>query len=364
MDTVTTSSHEEPGLLLWLSGFGLSWFSPTFFYRVGKKPLMHAFGFFALFSVVLMTMQTVIGTFLLSGVGDTLAQGFEDEQIPSIEISGGRADFGSEGPLVILDEGGSLLVFDKTGQYDLESLRAYETGFILTGTTLIGKDSSGRLQEISLADLNAAVGDPIVVSPESIQSIWGQVTLIGALAIFGSVFIWDVLVRLAYLAFLALLMWGGANLVKRGTDFTHVLIAGIYTLLPVMVLRFVIATSLRTPLIPGVFSVMYVVAWAVALVFMLKQREETSPEGKTVPARGRLWQVSPLRAWRALLALPILIYIPIELAVITRLPWYLSWLLWFVSLGLMLIVSLLYMLNEDATRDSSDAQPPTVTPAS
>jgi hypothetical protein len=219
---------------------------------------------------------------------------------------------------VLLDDGDTILVIDTTGTYRELDRSTHSSGFLLTRTSLHVMSNDGRYQELPLEAFHELFGaNPIVVNADSASRFWVGFTAIATPVAFLGLAIWHVLIRFVYLAMLALLIWGMVSLLRPGTGFSPVLITGIYALVPAMYVHYLLGRlgigfiTLQTLLLLPV--------WVVALAAAL-----------AAPGRTILGQERPLRGWRALLGVPVLLVFALDIALRPRwgvaVAWVLAWL--------------------------------------
>jgi hypothetical protein len=292
---------------LWATALALAPFSPTFYRTAGRRRVIGAIGFLVLLAIFLTIFQS-IGLFrnTLGGM-DELRAGLESAEIPEVTIANGRATVDAPQPYVLFDQEGTLAVLDTTGTYTLADVSRYDVAFILTEYTLIMKGDDGDIQEAPLSELNAVFGDPIVVNEETIASF--VQTFLAAFSVIAviSIFLWAVFGNLFYVVAIGLVYWGIASLVRKGTGFAIVLITGIYALVPPLVARFLLGQfNVR---FPGLFTLLYLPLFGAALAIALLDDEPGPMESRLVTS---LREPRPLRVWRALVAVPLLIDIALD----------------------------------------------------
>ena len=321
---VVPARAEPEGCLSAVGWFGagavLSCFSPTFYHRAARRRLGWAIGFFLAFSIAVTGLQSLALIRGLVQAGQEIGRAFESGEIPQITISNGVAEISGPQPFVLVDDGQNLVVLDTTGTYTAEDLRRYDQGFILTRTTMAGVSESGRYQEFSLSDLQAALDiDPFVLNAETGTAYWATVSVIVAPLGFVALAFWNGLIRLVYLTMIALVLWGVSAVLRPGTGFGPVLITGLYAIVPVLYARLLLS-QIGIGFF-GLFTLLLLPVWAATLAVALRPRTER-----------------PLRAWRALLALPLLLDFALEV-IFGWDAWYVTWPLTALTLIALLAVS-------------------------
>ncbi len=334
------SNQAQPGGCLselgWFAGgWVLSCFSPTFYYRAARRRVGSAILFFAVFGLVIASLQTLgLIRGLVQG-GLEIRRAFEAGDFPEITISGGVAEVSGPQPRILIDDPQVLVVLDTTGQYTEIDRRRYASGFLLTRTTLVVLNQQGQYQEIALSDLQTMLDtDPIVINGETATNYWTIFAVIFSVVAWLFLAVWNLLVRIAYLGVIALAFWGVAALIRPGTSFGPVLVAGLYALVPAEYARFLLS-EVRFGFL-GLFTLLLLPLWAVALAAALIPRTP-APASDSVADYFRA-EHAP-RLWRALIALPLLADFALE-AIFDWKAWYVTWPLAFLTLIALLAVSL------------------------
>ncbi len=334
------SNQAQPGGCLselgWLAaGWVLSCFSPTFYYRAARRRVGGAILFFVVFGLVITSLQTLGLIRSLVQAGLEIRRAFEAGDFPEITISGGVAEVSGPQPRVLIDDPSVLVVLDTTGQYTEIDRRRYTQGFLLTRTTLIVLSQQGQYQEIPLSDLQAALGtDPIVINGDTATNYWTIFAAIFSVIAWVFLAVWNILVRIAYLAVIALVFWGVAALIRPGTGFGPVLVAGLYALIPAEYARFLLS-EVRFGFL-GLFTILLLPLWAAAVAAALIPRP---PAPASDSAADYFRADHPLRFWRVLIALPLLADFALEIVFDWKL-WYVTWGLAFLTLIALLAASL------------------------
>ena len=208
-----TPDPDEGSITSELSWLGRGFFQPLYslqFYRAAaKKSLFDAIIFFLVFG----TLITIISTFNLSrnlsSAAEDIAQAFASGEFPEITIENGLATVGGRQPLILLEGEGSIVILDTSGTYQTIDTSRYFQGFLLTRNSL-HVYTDGDYQVIQLADLNSAFGNPIVFNRDTALDLWSSFTSIFSVAAFIGIGLWNLVIRMMWLAFLAVLVWGGA----------------------------------------------------------------------------------------------------------------------------------------------------------
>ncbi len=286
----------------WLgAGLVLPCGSLTFYRRAARRKVGLAVLFFALFALLVSTLATAGVAGALLSTSSDVRQAFESGEVPVIVIEDGVARVDADGPIVLLDERGMIIVIDVTGEYEALDPSTHEQGFLLTRTSLHVMNDDGRYQEISLSDLHQMLGrNPIVIDGDSVAGAWTTFSAVFTVLVFGASLAWNGLVDLAYLAVLALVIWGLVSLFRSNTGFGSILTTGLYALVPATYLHYLFGLvgirflTLQTLLLLPI--------WAAALAVVLME-----------PSGGLLRGERPMRLWRALIGLPARIVLCLDL---------------------------------------------------
>jgi hypothetical protein len=319
----------------WLgAGFVLSCFSPTFYYRAARIPLVFAMGFFFLFALIGSTLQTMglaRGMFQVAGrIWDVHAEG----DFPTITIAGGMAEVDAPQPYIIYDQNRTLVALDTTGVLmDIDRER-YSQGLLLTRRHLILLTGWGDYSRQSLRDLQLAAGTaPIVLDGDTVT---GTMTALGTIATvigFLVLFLWNSIGRLAVLILIALFFWTAAFLLRKETSFGEIASVGIYSIVPATYLHLLLSQVGVSFL--GLFTLLSAVIWLGALFLaFFPRRKDLSPTGLSALFKSE----RPLRGWRTLLGLPMLAVFSLQIIMGWE-GWLLPWGIAFLTMVVLLAVS-------------------------
>lgn len=299
-------TNERPGAggclheLEWLgAGFVLPCTSPTFYRLAVRRRVISAILFFLLFALVITGLTTIrVGKTLLSASED-IQQLFEQGDFPEITIEDGVATVDAAQPLVPFDEEGRVVIIDTTGTYKAIDRSRYHQGFLLTRTSLHILNE-GEYQEVPLSELHEIFDtNPIVINADSVTRLWSSLSLILAALTFLGLAIWNMVVWLMYLALLGLVFWGVVSLVRPGTDFGPILITGLYAFIPAVYAHYLLGRlGLR---FFGLQTILLLLMWTVTLVAAFAER-----------IGGILLGGRPLRGWRALIGVPMLLVFALD----------------------------------------------------
>lgn len=284
----------------WLgAGFVMPCASLMLYRRAARRRVIWAALFFLLFSLVLTTLTTInIGTAMFSARKD-IQQVFDTGEMPEITIRDGVATTDAEQPLVLLDEERTIIMIDTDSTYRQIDRSRYDRGILLTSHSLHLLDNNGRYQEMRLRDLNEAFGNPIIINADSVNRFWIGFSAIATVLVFFALVVWNTLVRFMYVTMLALVIWGAISLFRRDTGFGLVLNTGLYAIVPAVYAHYLLGRlgvqfiTLQTMLLLPV--------WAIALVAALAE-----------PGSGFLRDERPLRSWRALIGMPMLLVFALD----------------------------------------------------
>ena len=206
------------------------------FYRSG---LTKGLGWAIIFLFFFALIQTaIIGVRFSTGFlqASENAEDFPNMgDLRSITIEDGIARVEGRQPWTASEEG-MFFGIDTTGEITEIDTNRYDNGFLLTRTTLHTL-SEGDYERFSLEDLNATFGNPIVINEEVLNRFVNIFTNVMLIVIVVGSFLWHFLARLVFLAFLALILLAIAQSWRKDTEYSEVLITGIYVSVPLIYLN-------------------------------------------------------------------------------------------------------------------------------
>ncbi len=274
------------------AGFVLSGCSPSFYYHAARRWLITAVAFYILFGLILAGVETWRIANDMRPFRDDVNAAFTDGKFPAITIADGEAIVHGPEPFVVVDDSRNLIVFDTTGEYtgaELENGR-YDSGIILTKTKLYSIDDQGDVQ-ITPLDMPFLSQRNIEINENVAQRMVSAVQLL----IFLGLAFWRVALGLAYITLLAFVVWGVAALAQRNIGFGTVLTTGLYAVVPAVYAHYLLDRAGFDFF--GMFTLLLLGGWAISLVAAAGKRQ----------AGDFLRGTRPLRAWRALLGIPMLV---------------------------------------------------------
>ncbi|MFQ5942767.1 MAG: DUF1189 family protein [Anaerolineales bacterium] len=270
-DVDASAIRDDGGIVDDLTWLGRGFFQPLYdlkFYRAAaRKSLIDAILFFVVFG----TLLTIISTFNLSRnlslVSDQINQTFASGEFPEIAIENGLATVRARQPLILLEGDGTIVILDTTGAYQGIDTGRYLQGILLTRNSLHFY-SSGDYQVMQLSDLNSAFGNPILINRQTALEFWKSFTSTFSVVAFIGLGLWNLLVRLLWLLFLAVLVSGVLSAFNIRSDYSSVLTVGIYALVPAVYISFLL--GLIGISFCGFQSGLLVAIWIVVARLVLK----------------------------------------------------------------------------------------------
>lgn len=242
-DGETAADPNEGSITSELAWVGRGFFQPLYslqFYRAAvQKSLIDAILFFAVFGTLLTIFSAINLSRNLSSAADDIEQAFASGEFPEITITNGLATVRVRQPLILLEGEGSIVIIDTSGAYQTIDTSRYFQGFLLTRNSL-HVYSDGEYQVVQLADLNSAFGNPIVINRDTALDFWRSFTSIFSVAAFIGIGLWNLVIRLMWLIFLAVLVWGLLSAFNMQSDYVQVLTIGIYALVPAVYISFLL----------------------------------------------------------------------------------------------------------------------------
>jgi hypothetical protein len=272
--------------------------SLSFYRRAAERRTGSAVLFFIVF-MGLVTLLTTIGVArgLLTAT-EEIQRAFMDGSVPEITITAGEAVVRAPQPAILIDQDDMLVAIDTTGQLNSIDRSRYYQGLLLTRYELKVLNR-GESQTIPLAQVNQFFQqDPLVINAETTARMWQNFSVIFSLAAFFGLALWNILVRFVYLAALAVAVWGAVSLFRK-TDYSTVLITGIYAFVPALILNQILnRLGVRFIFLQ---TLILLVIWGIGLYAVLVKK------GWDLLGPDR-----PLRSWRALLGLPLLAILTLD----------------------------------------------------
>jgi hypothetical protein len=287
-----------------LSGAVLPMASLSYYRKAAQKSVGSAILFFVFFTVVLSTLSTIsLAVGMFSAIGE-IKQAFDDGTFPEITITNGVAEVDGQQPYIMVndvdaDGNPMFLGIDTTGEITSMDESYYYQGFLLTRTELHMLTPRNGYQVLPLSELNTAFEkDPIIINGETMSQAWGVMTIIFVIVAFIFLVLWFTVVRLMFIAMVALVFWGIVTLIKPNTGFGPVIITGLYALVPAIYVSHLLSRSDFT--FPGVQTLLLLIFWVIGLVVNLVDVPFFSEE-------------RPLRLFTVLIGLPMLFLFILDL---------------------------------------------------
>lgn len=307
IENAPTLSAQEPaqnnaGCLSQLGFHAASFVMPFASLSFYRRAVTRRTGSAVLFFILLMSIVSLLGTVAvnlnLSKATLEIRDAFVTGRVPDITIQGGVATASGPQPAILIDQDAMLVAIDTTGQLRSIDQSRYAQGFLLTRNELhvLNRGSYERLPNSQLNDLLSQ--DPFVLNADTAASMWQTFSNVFSLIALVGLFLWNVVVRFMYLAFLAVLVWGGASLFRK-TEYSTVLITGIYAFVPAFLLHALL----------GKFGVNFIFLQTLILlpVWIVGLYGALAPGGWDLLGPDR-----PLRAWRAWIGLPLLLVMALD----------------------------------------------------
>jgi Protein of unknown function (DUF1189) len=273
--------------------------SLSFYRRAAERRTGSAVLFFILFMGIVAILTTIgVARGLLTAT-DEIQRAFLNGNVPEITITAGEAVVRAPQPAILIDQDDMLVAIDTTGQLNAIDRTRYYQGLLLNRYELKVLNR-GESQTIPLAQLNQLFQqDPLVINAETTARMWQNFSVIFSLAAFFALALWNVVVRFMYLAALAVAVWGAVSLFRK-TDYSTVLIAGIYAFVPALILHQILNRfGVRFIFLQ---TLILLVVWGIGLYAALVK------QGWDLLGPDR-----PLRSWRALLGLPLLAVLVLDI---------------------------------------------------
>jgi hypothetical protein len=290
--------EEKPSLVeLYLAGPVLPICSPSFYHHAVRRSAFAALVFFILFSLVVTVLQTVRVTADFGEARQAIDEAFARGEIPEVIVEDGVATVYAPQPHVAVDDGHTLIVLDTTGAYTGRELLdgRYESGLILTRDAVYSFDDQGRFQQTSLRDVNL-----LFPKIHFNAALVKRLIDLGQVFVFAGLFSWHAVLGPIYIILLGLGVWAAASMTKKHVSYSAVLITGFFAAIPAMYGEY-----LMEQINAGVFllyTLLLLIIWTVGLVAAVGTRR----------AGDWLRGVRTLRAWRAVIGVPMLVIFALD----------------------------------------------------
>ncbi|MRS03801.1 DUF1189 domain-containing protein, partial [bacterium] len=281
-DTSTIELPSEPvakqgegclGELTWLGmGLTLPIVNLNFYRKAAYRKVSSALLVFFVFALFITVLTTINVSKTLNEGGQGIQKAFDEGSFPTITIRDGIAQVNGPQPFIISDYEGSLIAIDTTGELSEIDRSIYYQGILLTRTELQILNK-GEYRTITLVELQQAFNqNPIVLDKTNVLRLWKSFSSLAIIVGFFGIALWNMLLRLGYLALLALLIWPVVSLFKRGTGYQTVFSTGVYVLIPAMLLHYIISRNEG-----GFFgdqTLILLPLWGLALAWVLSKPKE------------------------------------------------------------------------------------------
>ncbi len=253
--------------ILWLlKGFVYPCWSREYYRGAAQRRMIAAIAFLVLFAFVQTAVTTIRVAVGMNRAGGEIRAAYERGEFPNIRIDNGVATVEGRQPLIFSDQR-QFFAIDTTGAIEEIDTRSFSEGFLLTRTEIHFVNEDGY-QVFDLAVLHDVFGNPIVLDRDRVLDLWAMTSLGIGLLTFIGVFLWNSIVRFAYIALLGLVIWGVVSIFRQGVGFSPVLITGIYATVPTV---YIVALLKQVGVgFFSFFSLLLIVIWAVALLYVLK----------------------------------------------------------------------------------------------
>jgi hypothetical protein len=301
-ENISPSGTRNPGFggeIAWLfSGFIMPLGSFSFYRTAARRNVGRAILFFVIFTLTISTISSIATAEKLNSFGSAIRKPFQNGTVPEIVIRDGIAEVNGQQPVVLVDDTDSsgqriIVVIDTTGAYNEIDRTRYDEGFLLTRTDLQILNNTGRYQTVPLSELSSTFNaNPIIINGDTASNAWAVLSIIIVIVFFILLVVWNTLFRLMFLATGALVLWGLITLIRPKTDYGPIIISGIYAIVPTIYIHFLFGRiNLSFPFLQ---TLILIPLWVIALFACLSNTEFFNKD-------------RPLRLWRSLLGIPMLL---------------------------------------------------------
>ncbi len=301
--------RSSPGFLhdlAWFfSGAVLPMGSLSFYRQAARRRVGVALLFFFILTIFITLLTTLNVAVSMSTLVKDIHAAYQQGKIPSITISNGIAQVQGPQPAIFLDDvtsnGAMLIAVDTTGQITEIDQSRYTQGILLTRTELHLLNPGQPYQRLPLSELNAAFGtDPLVINEQTVSTAWVTFSAILTVLVFIALVLWNSVVRLMFIAMLALILWGIGTLLRPQIGYGPFIITGLYAIVPAIYISYLLSRSQVS--FPGLQTILLLVFWAAGLVGALSNEKFFAMD-------------LPPRLWTALLGVPMLLWLVIDVFV-------------------------------------------------
>lgn len=285
------------------SGAVLPMGSLGYYRAASRRSVGLAILFFSVFTILISILTTISVGVGMVGVVAQIREAYQQGRIPDITIKGGVAQVDGAQPWIILEDHvrseSMFVAVDTSGRIASIDTSLYRQGFLLTRTELHMLTTTQGYQRVPLSEINAAFErDPIVINENTVADAWVKLSAITAVLAFLFLVLWNCVVRLMIIAFLALIFWGMASLFRPKLGFGPFIITGLYAIVPAIYLSHVFTRSQASFF--GLQTILLILFWAAGLTAALSQDRFFTVE-------------KDLRLWTAALGAPMILWFIVDM---------------------------------------------------
>lgn len=261
------------GELTWLGmGLTLPIVNLNFYRKAAHRKVSSALLTFFVFALLVTVLTTINFSRTMNEGGQAIQKAYDDGSFPTIIIQDGVARVDGRQPLILAEEDGSIIAIDTTGRLTEIDRSKYYQGLLLTKTE-IHLLRKGEYQISKLTEIQQIFNqNPIVLDKANVIQLWKSFSNLAVIVGFVGLAFWNMLLRLGYLALMALLLWPVANLFKAGTGYQNIFSTGGYVLIPAMLLHHLVSRNGA-----GFFgdqTLIFLPMWGLALAWSLRKTPE------------------------------------------------------------------------------------------
>ena len=290
--------------LAWFfSGAVLPLGSLSFYREAARRKVGIAILFFFTFTILITILTTISVAVGMAGFVSEIRQAYQRGTVPAITIRAGVAQVDGPQPAIFFNDrtsqGAILVAADTTGRLTEIDRSRYTQGVLLTRTELHILNPNQGYQRVPLSDLNTMFNqDPLLINEQTVSTAWVTFSAVVAVLVFIGLVLWNSVVRLMIIAMLALILWGIGTLFRPKVGFGPFIITGLYAIVPAIYISHLFNRSNVT--FPGLQTVLLLIFWAAALIGALSDEKFfRAPRS--------------LRLWTALIGLPMLIWLIVDM---------------------------------------------------
>lgn len=217
--------------------------SLSFYKRALRRPPMMALIFFLAFGLMVGLLTSIGITRDLVSLDDDVRQALVESEFPTITIEDGVARADVPQPYTLYEDDQIAFIIDTTGQITRLDTGQLDQGMLLTATELHMLNPGSDYNITDLGDLNLLFGrDPLIVNADTISTLAGGLASVFSVVVFVALLVWHIFVRLAWVSFIALIVWALAGTFWQGVKYAEIWVVGAYSAIPALYITYLLSS--------------------------------------------------------------------------------------------------------------------------